>query len=130
MPQRAEHFSITATAGTAAPGTTVPLDFQDGIAVGIEVYIPSGHAGLTGLRMYYGQQQVVPKQGAGFLRGNDKTYHFELENYPTGTGWSAQVFNTGAYDHAFECGFEMDELVASDDVLPPVLLLPSVTRWG
>jgi hypothetical protein len=125
--ERLEHFSVDAPAGTAAPGVTVALDFPDGFTIGFEVYIPSGHAGVTGLRILHGAAQVVPRQGSGFLRGNDKTYTFAVEGLPTGSGWKAQVFNTGRYDHRFECTLELDELVDAAVTLPPVLLLPSLT---
>jgi hypothetical protein len=130
MAQRLEHFSVNAPAGTASPGVFAALDFPDGFTIGFTIYLPSGHAGLTGIRLLHGLAQIVPRYGGTFLRGSDKTYTFEVADYPTGSGWRAQVFNTGAYDHRFECVLELDELSASVDTLPPVLMLPYVTDVG
>lgn len=124
MAERIEKFTVTAPARTAAPGGFTALDFTDGIMTRIEVYIPDGHAGMTGIRIFYGSQQVLPRTGPGFLRGNAKTYATDVENLPSGTGWRARIFNEGAYDHAFELTLELDEFTTASVDVPPVLLLP------
>jgi hypothetical protein len=122
--ERIEKFTVTAASGTVAPGDFTALDFTDGIMTRIEVKIPDGHAGLTGIRIFYGNQQVLPRTGPGFLRGNATTYATDVDNLPSGSGWQARVFNEGYIDHSWELVLELDELGSGSVDLPPVLLLP------
>lgn len=132
MAQRIERFNIVVPASTPTPGTVFPLTFRDGVVTGFDVQVPLGHARLTGLQINYGVQQVVPYSGNAYVRGDDDLFHYDTEDFPSGTGWSAQAFNLDDfYDHTFHVDVLLDEFaVDTAEVLPPVLLLPSVTRWA
>ena len=131
MAQRIERFNITVPADTAAPGTIFPLTFRQGTVTGFEIEIPTGHARLTGLQINYGAFQVVPYSGNAYVRGDGVRIAFDTEDFPAGTGWSAQAFNLDQfYDHTFHVDVLLDELDSAVETLPPVLLLPSATTWS
>ena len=125
MAQRIEHFNILAFELDPKPGHFVELLFNEGIVTRIDVRIPSGHAGRTGLTVFYAGFQIIPFKQGTFLHGNKGTYRFDLEDFPTGSGWVAQVFNSDVHPHTFRCTVFLDELTALlEEPLPQLVLVP------
>lgn len=127
MADRIEHFDVVADAGLPLPSSlTTAVTFPPGTITAIQVHIPGGHRGRTGLRVFYGSAQVVPRTFDTWLRGNKKDFRFELDDpFPGGEGWFTEVYNGGAYSHTFELTLEITDAILSVVELPPVLLLRS-----
>lgn len=100
MASRVEQFEITTPAGTlqAAPITTA-LVFLEGTVQRMELTIPGGHAGLTGIALFHSSIQVIPFQAGTFIRGDDQDMKWDLARYPTGAKWSVRTFNTDVFAH-------------------------------
>lgn len=68
----------------------------------VDIVIPSGHVGLTGVRLLWGGRQLVPYDGAEFLTGDDDEVTVELGVYVHTGVLVVQTFNTDdAFAHAF-----------------------------
>src|SRR6266550_1890661 len=126
MAQRIQRFNVTSPADNALPNYTVDaLTFAAGIVTAIAIEIPSGHHGMTGIAIFYGNAQLIPFDGTAYMRGSHKTTRYEFDDpHPGGKGWFAQHFNRDHfYDHVFHLSVELDEIATGTDLLPPVLLL-------
>ncbi len=95
----------------------------------LEVRIPAGHQGVTGLALVDSGQYIVP-YGAGapaWLVGND-----DLLRYPYGKEVGANVvfyaYNTGAYNHTWQCRLVYSP-VATKDEAGAVIISPDVAEW-
>lgn len=117
---------MTVSAGQAAPGVSFAFtDMAEGIVDRIDVVIPNGHANLTGLRVYYANNQVIPFKGTQYLSGNNRRYSFDVEDFPTGQGWGGLAFNTDKIAHTFRMLFYIDDIVPDTTTgVPPAVLLP------
>jgi len=125
--QRVEHFAVTVAALTQLPGQTTALSFDEGIVTGFVIRIPAGHAGKTGLQLWYAGVQVIPFKKDKYIRGNKITLSYETENYPTGAGWVANAFNLDRHPHTFRCDVLIDEFdAAAGEALAPLVLIPPV----
>ena len=111
MAERIEWFDVTVTAGTtkAAPAETATT-FDQGLVDRIEITIPDGHAGLTGIRLLQAHQPVIPSTSGSFIVGNDRTIGWDLHGYLDNGSWSVECYNTDQYDHAFHLAFLISEL--------------------
>src|SRR5712692_1023514 len=65
----------------------------------IEIYVPGGHVGRTGIQIVYGIQPIIPENNNGWLRGNNRWFRWDIEDYPTGSQWAAMTYNTGSITH-------------------------------
>jgi len=100
MADRIELFEITTPAGTlsSAPISTALTMLEGRIDV-IELTIPGGHAGLTGLAFFHSGVQVIPKSAGTFLRGDDQSMRWEVARYPTGAKWTVKTYNLDVFSH-------------------------------
>jgi hypothetical protein len=99
------------------------LDFEPGIVLSIEVEIVGGHSGKTGIQIWYGTNQIIPRQADLWFTGNKTKQKVELEDpFPGGLGWRAEAYNNGARNHTFYVTVETDPLGLAV-LFPPVLLL-------
>lgn len=95
----------------------------------VEVRIPAGHQGVTGLALVDSSQFVVPYATAGqaWLVGND-----DLLRYPYGKEIGANVvflaYNTGAFPHTWQCRLTYSP-VATKDEGGAVIVSPDVAAW-
>lgn len=102
MATRIWEIQVTVPAGTlqAAPQVT-PWVTEDNLINLIELEVPPGHNGLTGIRVMKGDVPLLPYNANAFIVANDYTAQFPVNDYtPTGDV-SIQAFNTGAYPHTF-----------------------------
>lgn len=114
--QRIEAFTVAVPRKTlrAAPATTA-LAFTDGVVVWVEIVIPTGHIGQTGIRLAYGGQQVIPDTVGAFITSNGETIHWDLDEYPTGGRWQAVAYNADTVNaHSFYLRFGIRELTVPD----------------
>lgn len=102
MATRIYTTSVTVPAGTlqAAPQVT-PWVTEDNLINLIELEVPPGHNGLTGIRVMKGDTPLLPWNASSFIVANAYTNSWPVNEYlPTGDV-TIQTFNTGAYPHTF-----------------------------
>jgi hypothetical protein len=89
-------------AGTpqSAPVST-PWPLEDNQLIKISIEVPDGHCGLTGVRILWSQQQIVPFANNSFFVANDRTIDYQFDDYITSSGLVVQGFNTDIFPHTF-----------------------------
>lgn len=112
MASRIYTISVTVPAGTlpANPQIT-PWFTEDNIMVSIELDIPPGHNGLTGIRIMKGDIQLVPWGRASWVIGNDIDHTFPIGSYMSTHDVTIQAYNQGAYPHTFYLRVQMDTFI-------------------
>lgn len=123
LAQRVLAFTIATPAGTAiaTPQTTVctlgPCTIDR-----LELKIPSGHLGFTGLAVEYGGQRIVPAfQPSNWIIGDNDLLEYVL-NFDIGASVNVKTYNTGNYTHSHYLRF-----LISDIRLPQQLSAARVT---
>lgn len=124
---RVEIFDVTAPAATpkAAP-LEVATPWQQGDLVGVEIVIPAGHAGLTGLRLAAAHAQVLPYTAGAWIVGNDEKIEWELASYITTGAWSAFVYNSDVVDHTFHVRYRVADFALTGQRTEPAPLATPV----
>lgn len=95
-------ISVTVPPGTlpAAPQVT-PWVTEDEWVDTIEIEVPPGHNGLTGIRLVKADIQVLPFGMNTWLIENDYVRVFPLDQYLPTTDLVIQAYNQGSYPHTF-----------------------------
>jgi len=102
MPPRVYNIAFTVPAGTPQNAPfSVPWTTEDNTIQDIELEIPPGHNGLTGIRVLKGGTQLLPFSAATFIVANDYNRVFPVGVYLPTTDVTIQGYNTGAYPHTF-----------------------------
>lgn len=113
MAQRVESRVVTCPAGTTeADATEADLSFQAGVVRQVEILIPDGHAGQTGIAIAQAHQVIIPATGTDWIIGNDDRIKWDIADFLDTGEWSAFVYNNGAYPHSWYLKFLVDELPA------------------
>lgn len=122
MASRVEQFEITTPTGTlqTAPQIT-SLAFQEGTIQRLELTIPGGHAGLTGIAFFHATVQVIPYRAGTFIRGDGQEMGWDLVRYPAGGLWVVRTFNTDVYDHTHHLRLLLDDIPTP---APPLVVTP------
>lgn len=110
MAKRIYPLTVTVPAQTFyfAPQTT-PFITEDNQLDSIELVIPPGHNGLTGVRVMKGDTQLIPWGSGTWIQGNDYSRVFPVDDYvPTGD-ISVVAFNSGNYPHSFYLRMTMED---------------------
>lgn len=125
MAERIEWFDVTVPARTAktAPVETA-LQFNSGVVERLELTIPDGHAGLTGIRFNSAHQQIIPLTSGLYVVGNGVEKSWDLHGYPDNGNWSVTCFNTDIYAHSFHIAFLVNE--GFNGTNGPVKMIPTV----
>lgn len=125
MAQNVVHRVINVDANSNTLGNGFDPALPSGVVDSIEIRIPSGHAGKTGIVIWYAATQLVPDAGSQYFKGNATTRRFDLDDIPTGNGWSWTAHNDDVFDHQFYLTFDINPFPFPDDLdLAPVILLP------
>lgn len=121
MAERIEAFSVSVPAGTAssAPQLTA-LTIDPGEVERVEIFVPSGHAGLTGFALDLGQQQIIPYDGATFIVADSDTISWPMAKYGNSGQWRLRAYNTDVYAHSFYIRFLVNEIRDARQALPIV----------
>lgn len=113
MADRIPAFRVTVPAGTAvAAPVTVDVSFPQATVTEIEIVIPDGHAGFTGLALAQAQQQVIPDNDGNWIISNDEKIRWPVANTLDNGNWQAVMYNTDVYDHSFYVRFLLDNPTA------------------
>lgn len=117
---------MLAPAGTLA---SAPLEvstaFLPGDLVGIELNIPDGHNGLTGIRIAAAHAQVIPRTQGAWIVGNDEHLSLDTIGYPSSGAWSALVYNSDLFDHTFHLRYLVADFAYTQ---PPAVVAPIAPR--
>lgn len=93
-------LSPVVPAGTAvAAALSFPFPLETGHLHGMQVQIPAGHNGLTGVRILYLGQQVIPWSNYAWLVGSGDNFTFAWDAEVMATGLTVQAYNTDLTAH-------------------------------
>lgn len=121
--ERIEAKEVAVAAGTAeASASTTAFAFAPGLLVGLEVTVPSGHAGLTGLALLQAGEQLIPRTRGDWLVADNAELRYALAYVAESRLWTARAFNTDVYPHTFYLRFLFDELVREERGEPTPLV--------
>lgn len=105
-------------ATTEADAIETDLSFQAGTVRQVDILIPDGHAGQTGIAIAQAHQVIIPATGPNWIIGNDDRIKWDIADYLDTGEWSAFVYNNGDYPHSWYLRFLVDEL-------PTVVTVPT-----
>lgn len=127
MASRIEVFSVTVPGGTsiATPQTTA-LTFPLGVVQRLEILIPPGPSGLVGFRIQHSGRTIIPYDTSKWLVADNESIKWDLENYPVGSAWAMQAYNTDVYDHTLYLRFLVVETVRSQASAVPILSIAPI----
>ena len=54
------------------------IEVKEPVITTVSVYFPPGHACLTGVAIFYGEEQISPAKNYDWLRGNDESVNAQL----------------------------------------------------
>lgn len=127
MAQRVFTRTVTVPAGTAiATPLSVDISFNQSVVETVEIVIPDGHAGFTGIALQQAHQQVIPEEAGTWLISNDEKIIFAIEDFIDNGNWQAVMYNTDVYDHSFYLRFLGSNITPSfgqAGVLPTVAVI-------
>ena len=94
--------SVTVPAGTlqAAPHSE-PFPLEDAYLILINLILPKGHSGYTGIRILRSGQEIVPYSNTKFIVSNDRVIPISFRSAINASGLVIQAYNTDVYDHTF-----------------------------
>lgn len=120
-----EVFDVTAPANTpkAAP-LEVLTPWQQGELVGVQIVIPDGHSGLTGIFLAVAHSRVIPYTADAWIVGNDEVIDWDTAHYLNTGAWSAFVYNVDLIDHAFHLRYLVADLNLSVAAPAPAAIAP------
>jgi hypothetical protein len=114
MATRLYTLNVITSAGTAIAAPLITTwALEDNLLQDIEVFIPNGHNGATGIRVLRSQQQVAPWGNNSFLIANDATVAVPVGEELTESKLVIQTYNTGSYDHTFYLRAAISDLSAA-----------------
>jgi hypothetical protein len=108
-------FTIPAGTAIAAP-LSQAIALENNILDSLDVTIPDGHVGLTGLAVFWSGTQIFPYQGATWINGNNERIGYAYDAEITQNGLSLVGYNTDIYPHSFYLRWYVSDL----DATPPV----------
>lgn len=112
MAYRVYPLTVVVQAGVppTAPSST-PWKTEDNTIVSIEIEIPPGHNGQTGIRLLKGDVQILPFGMGTWIIANDTDKVFPVGDYvPTGD-LVIQTYNTGIYSHSFYLRMTVEDYI-------------------
>lgn len=116
------------TATIIAPAVFVPA-LPAGIMEKIELQIPPGHVGATGIRFRQSKQQIVPwSNTVAWIIGDDIDMTFPV-GIEIDTGFDIIAYNVGNYPHSFYLRFTIRQLAESTG-LPTLTLIDNSRLTG
>jgi hypothetical protein len=100
--ERLYEIDVSVPAGTLSTApATFPLPLEESTLKKIEITIPSGHNGLTGIRVTWSGQQIIPWGNNSFLVANGQVIAVDFDDYMTAKGVVISAYNTDVYVHKF-----------------------------
>lgn len=123
---RIESFDVTVTAGTAkASAATTDVSFADGLVQRIELDVPPGHTGHTGIQILGAKGQLIPFTFGTFLVADDHDFGWDLVGVIDTGSFQVKAYNTDIYDHTFYLRFSVLDFGYAEPG-PAIAALPPV----
>lgn len=124
MAQRVQIFKVSCAANTAqSAAIETDLTFNPGIVREIEILIPAGHAGETGLAIAQAHQIVIPDTGTDWIIGDDDLLRWPVTDFLNSGSWSAFTYNTDVVNsHSWYLRFLIDEIPSAVNTAAPTML--------
>jgi hypothetical protein len=129
-PEYVQQVAPSATAGTPS---TAPSSTPTGLSLvwlhRVEVRIPAGHSGFTGLAMVDSGQYVLPYSTSGgkWLIGDNDLLEYEYEQ-EIGSNVLFLAYNTGTYNHTWQVRMTYTPMSAHSTG-GSVIVAPDVAAW-
>lgn len=102
--------------------STAPLEFpmvtENGLLVDVEIVVPTGHVGLTGIRILQSRQQIIPWGNLSWVSGDGYSRVFLVDNEVGADSLTVQAFNDDSHQHEFQLRFHLRDLAANDPAEP------------
>lgn len=132
MAQRIEIAAVSCPANTPqANAIEVDMSFDPGNVARVDIVIPDGHAGVTGLALAQAHQVIIPASGSAWIVGNDELIVWPLQGYLNNGSWSAFAYNLDPSNaHAWYLRFLVNELGAPAPTVPAPLPVASIMSAG
>ncbi len=123
---RVESFAVVCTAGTLSTSpATIDTSFDDGNVVRVELDVPAGHSGYTGVQILAAGAQYLPKTDGVYLIADDHQFGWDtLVTIDTGA-WSLRCYNEDSFDHTFYVRFSVLDFGFTAAPAPPAVLTPT-----
>ena len=91
---RVEIRAVTCPPNTLqAAALETDLTFNPGEVIRIEIVIPPGHAGATGLAIAQAHNVCIPASGSVWIISDDETIIWPVEDFLNNGAWSAFTYN-------------------------------------
>ena len=101
--------SIPGFTPSTAPVETVLLG-EDAFLVDVEIVIPTGHVGITGVRVLQSRQQIIPWGNLSWVSGDGYSRVFEVNSEVGADSITVQAFNDDFHTHIFHLRFHIRDL--------------------
>lgn len=102
MAGRVYEADLTVPAGTAAAAPISAVWALDqGTLIKVRIVVPSGHNGLTGIRVLWAGTPIIPYAGAAYIVANNEQMEWEINQEVNIGSVSIQAYNTDIYPHSF-----------------------------
>jgi hypothetical protein len=120
--------AFTAPAGTPASAPAAfPWTLENGKLNFIQVRIPDGHSGLTGIRFKWSTAVVIPTVGNLFLVANAEVVTIPWDDEIAEDALTVEVYNTDVWDHVFYLRASVSDLATGPAVVTPDQAAPGAT---
>lgn len=95
-----------------------PWVTEDNDVTDIEIEIPPGHNGLTGIRVMKGDVQLLPFGSNSWLIANDYSRVFPVGEFLPTSDVKIQAYNTGSFQHTFYLRMTVVNHTVAQSVVP------------
>jgi hypothetical protein len=96
---------LTGTSYTSTDPLVTAIDLGDAYLTEIDIRIPPGHCGTTGIQVMFNGALVVPwADDSSWLIADDERLNFPV-NTEVDTQLTVNTYNTDLWDHTFYCRF-------------------------
>ncbi len=116
------YYPLTVTVPAATPVASpivVPYPLETGRLVDIEIEIPSGHCGLTGVRVMFGDVVILPWGQGQFIVASDYSRVFDVNENIDANNLTVAAYNTDIFDHSFYLRAHVSDSQAQAATQPP-----------
>lgn len=79
----------------------------------VRIVVPNGHAGLTGIRLDYSGETILPfSHPSTWLIGNSNDWLFDMGGFSITSKLTVVTYNTDVFDHSWEMHFKVIDFQA------------------
>ena len=105
-----------------APTVSVAIAAGNWTVDKVTIVIPAGHAGLTGIQLWYGGGPAIPYE-SGWFSGDDDVIPIQPSNiFPAGVPWSVAMLNNDVIQHGWQTRWELSYLPAGAATSTPAVV--------